>query len=350
MTKKRTRVMLASCLAVVLVLALAGSVVAAGGTTKSIKAIFSNIQLFDSKGQIIPSDSEPFIVNGRTFVPLRAIVEALGVNVDWDPATNNITIGAVKNAMQEKDIQIAQLQLKIAELQAQLDGNSSSSSSSSSSSDDADIKDLEKDLEDDYDKLEGIKIKDISLSGDERKVTVTIKLSVEKSDDEWEDLSKKDIEDWLEDLCDDIQKFYDDDTDISGKIKDEDNKTLVDFSKDGDDDVEVEIEGGDKTVDEVEDYLKENAEYSVDGVDFEISSINYRSSDKIDVTLTATEDASDLSTSDIKELVKDAGEDIAETFEEKCGENPETVIIDVEDEDGDELGNYEYDVDSRKVI
>lgn len=27
-----------------------------------------------------------------------------------------------------------------------------------------------------------------------------------------------------------------------------------------------------------------------------------------------------------------------------CGEDPETVIIDVEDEDGDDLGNYEYDV------
>ncbi len=40
---------------------------------------------FDSYGQ------KPVIVNGRTLVPLRAIFEAMGANVNWDDATRTVT-------------------------------------------------------------------------------------------------------------------------------------------------------------------------------------------------------------------------------------------------------------------
>ena len=35
---------------------------------------------------------QPVIVNGRTLVPIRAISEGMGANVDWDSATNTVTI------------------------------------------------------------------------------------------------------------------------------------------------------------------------------------------------------------------------------------------------------------------
>ena len=43
-------------------------------------------------GEILESDADAEIVNGRTFVPLRAIAEKLGADVDWDQETQSITL------------------------------------------------------------------------------------------------------------------------------------------------------------------------------------------------------------------------------------------------------------------
>lgn len=48
------------------------------------------IQVF-VKGQKLNFDSQPVIQNGRTLVPLRAIFEALGADVQWDNATRTVT-------------------------------------------------------------------------------------------------------------------------------------------------------------------------------------------------------------------------------------------------------------------
>ncbi len=37
-------------------------------------------------------DAAPFISNGRTVVPIRIIAEAFGAKIDWDGATQTITI------------------------------------------------------------------------------------------------------------------------------------------------------------------------------------------------------------------------------------------------------------------
>ncbi len=41
-------------------------------------------------GKVLPTDVAPIIRNGRTMVPFRAIFEALGAEVDYDPATNTV--------------------------------------------------------------------------------------------------------------------------------------------------------------------------------------------------------------------------------------------------------------------
>ena len=51
-------------------------------------------------GEILESDADAEIVNGRTFVPLRAIAEKLGADVDWDQDTQSITL--TKNAATTK--------------------------------------------------------------------------------------------------------------------------------------------------------------------------------------------------------------------------------------------------------
>ena len=42
-------------------------------------------------GQQIQMDSMPIIENGRTLVPMRGVLEAIGANVNWDSSTKTAT-------------------------------------------------------------------------------------------------------------------------------------------------------------------------------------------------------------------------------------------------------------------
>lgn len=46
----------------------------------------------------IELDSPPVIVDSRTLVPVRAISDALGVEVDWDAETRTVILATVNNA------------------------------------------------------------------------------------------------------------------------------------------------------------------------------------------------------------------------------------------------------------
>ncbi|WP_028549318.1 DL-endopeptidase inhibitor IseA family protein [Paenibacillus sp. UNC451MF] len=70
----------------------------AGPVTQTISAAYSNIKLYVNGQQIIPKDSdgvvvEPFIYDGTTYLPVRAVAEALKQTVNWDQASNSIYIG-----------------------------------------------------------------------------------------------------------------------------------------------------------------------------------------------------------------------------------------------------------------
>jgi hypothetical protein len=220
--KKRTRVLISALLAMILVLAVAAGVSATSGT-RSISAIFRNIQII-ANSKVVATDVEPFIVNGRTFVPLRAISEALGAWVDWNPTTNLVTVkgGASASEVENLKAQIAAKDAEIAKLKVQLGGKGGS------------LSQLQKDLTKDYDELEDVEIDALRLTGDKNKVTGNIDVDLDEFDDEWGDLSDSKIKSWLGKICLDIQDYYDDTTDITGKIRDIDSRdTLVTFSKDG---------------------------------------------------------------------------------------------------------------------
>lgn len=59
--------------------------------TEKIQVTYRNISI-QVNGKIIPSDQEPFLFGGRTFVPLRTIGEALNKKVDWDSTINQVII------------------------------------------------------------------------------------------------------------------------------------------------------------------------------------------------------------------------------------------------------------------
>lgn len=350
-SRGRSRVLLTAGLAVILVLAMSASAFAATGTTKKLSAIFKNIQVLVG-GQALQMETEPFIVNGRTYVPLRVIGEALGVGVDWNGDTNVITVGsaASEDELYQKDIQIAQLQLQVQELQAQLD-SASSSSTDDDDTDDDDIDDLEADLIDDYDSLEDVDIEDISLSGDEDDVTVAVEVDLGDYDDEWADLTNSEIKSWVSDICDDIQDFYSTSTDISGKIKDTDSgDTLVTFSKDGSSSLSISYKDddyrgdSDDDIDDLEDDLIDDYDW-LEEVEIEDLSLSGDEDDvevEIEVDLSDYDDEwADLSDSDIEYWLEDLCDDIQDYYSD------DTVIVGeiIDGYSDDTLVEFEMDGD-----
>lgn len=85
--------------AVVLCLVLlTATAYAAGYTTKTITVTYKDIKLNIEGTQVTPKDAngavvEPFIYNGTTYLPVRAVGQALGKQVSWDGNTNTVYIG-----------------------------------------------------------------------------------------------------------------------------------------------------------------------------------------------------------------------------------------------------------------
>ena len=89
--KKTVSVALA---AVLLILGLALSVSASSGS-KTAELFFCNIKIMMNGQEITPKDAngntvEPFIIDGTTYLPVRAVSGALGLNVEWDGDTNTV--------------------------------------------------------------------------------------------------------------------------------------------------------------------------------------------------------------------------------------------------------------------
>lgn len=63
----------------------------------TVERIFNNIKITLNGNNITPQDAngnivEPFIIDGTTYLPVRAISNALGLNVDWDSSTNTVVL------------------------------------------------------------------------------------------------------------------------------------------------------------------------------------------------------------------------------------------------------------------
>ncbi|MCL2225245.1 MAG: copper amine oxidase N-terminal domain-containing protein [Defluviitaleaceae bacterium] len=81
---------------VLLTILLSGAVtVAANAVTQYITVTFRGIRIVVDGEQITPRDGhgnvvEPFIWNGTTYLPVRAVAEAVGQDVRWDGATSTV--------------------------------------------------------------------------------------------------------------------------------------------------------------------------------------------------------------------------------------------------------------------
>ncbi len=66
--------------------------------SETAELFYNNIKIYIDGGEIVPKDAngntvEPFTMNGTTYLPVRAISNALGKDVEWDGATQSVYIG-----------------------------------------------------------------------------------------------------------------------------------------------------------------------------------------------------------------------------------------------------------------
>lgn len=79
-----------------MILSLCG-VASAKQETSAIEITYRGISIVLDGSEIIPTDAngtpvEPFIYNGTTYLPVRGVASALSLSVDWDSATNTVTL------------------------------------------------------------------------------------------------------------------------------------------------------------------------------------------------------------------------------------------------------------------
>lgn len=96
MKKTRTvRTFLAGVLVTLLVVAMIPPALAAAGKTITV---YPGISIYIDDQKLEPKDAngkpvEVFTYNGTTYLPVRAIAEALGKNVQWDGKTQSVYLG-----------------------------------------------------------------------------------------------------------------------------------------------------------------------------------------------------------------------------------------------------------------
>ncbi len=79
-------------------LVISSGTVFADSLSKTVTAVYNNIKIVIDGKEITPKDAngntvEPFIIDGTTYLPVRAVSEALGKEVDWDGTSNTVYIG-----------------------------------------------------------------------------------------------------------------------------------------------------------------------------------------------------------------------------------------------------------------
>ena len=77
---------------------------------KNIEVSYNDIQIVVNGIRIVPRDVngtivEPFIYNGTTYLPVRAVSEALGNAVEWDPTTYTVYVSERPNANNQEQAQ-----------------------------------------------------------------------------------------------------------------------------------------------------------------------------------------------------------------------------------------------------
>lgn len=105
MLKERMKGFIIGVITLTLIISMSLSVYALS-ETKSLTAIYSDIKIYVNEKLVTAKDAsgyvvEPFNYNGTVYLPVRAVSEALGQEVTWNPESKSVYIGQQPNAISE---------------------------------------------------------------------------------------------------------------------------------------------------------------------------------------------------------------------------------------------------------
>ncbi len=226
MKKFKTKLSIIVVLVFVFTMVIGSSAFAAWTSVQKVDA-YSGVKIFYNGQQVI-NPTQPLIINDSTYVPLRMIMELVGSGVTWDAVNYRVMLtGAGSKELAAKDKEIAELKKKITQLESTI----AEGKGGDLDEIEADLIDIFEDAGDEYFDDDRIKVT-LALSGDEDDLAYTIKLDFDRSS-EYEDLSdvsKSDIESFLDDVEEEIMDLIDgtdfEDADITGKLLDNDDSKL----------------------------------------------------------------------------------------------------------------------------
>lgn len=334
--RKNIKKILISSLAMVMVVGTV-AVTAPQITKKNIPATFGRVNV-TVDGENVTNKVEGFISNGVTYMPLRAISNVFGYTVNWNANTNMATLNSsgdnpalLKQQLRMKDVEIARLE---DELKKAKDGTSSVTGKS--------MRDIESDLQKDYDRFENIDWS-IRLKGDNRSIDleVEVDLGTSREKDRWDDLRDRDIETFIEDMVNDIQRDYRD-ADVKGYIRDSDaREDLYTFDKRGS--RRIDITRKTKTNasrSDMERDLEDKFRYlNDDKRDFSIRSFTVKEpyTDEYEIQVKTNAKEKDMTFG----LVNDFYKDVRDFFEGEY-RNAKVKEIEIQDTNGDRLDRKTY--------
>lgn len=222
----------------ILTLSIGSAVFAASGY-KDLRAWYNNIKIFKN-GQQVQLDFEPFIIDGYTYVPLRAVGELFEKDFDWDGVNYTINIkdrpdsglNAMMTQIVEQQVTISTLEAKVKSLEAELAKKPSVSS----------LSDLEKQLNKDYGKYKNVQF-DIDLYESKGNIEVRIYIDTRYDGTAWNKITSTNLKSYLQDIVDDILYEYKD-AKVTGFIEDEKtDKEVVTFTTSSKGTVSVSTKG-----------------------------------------------------------------------------------------------------------
>ncbi len=239
-------------LAIVLCVAMCYIPMQAAGYYKTKNVQYGGINLYYN-GVYQNVASKAVVIDGTTYLPVRAFGNMLGLSMNWDQNTQTVSITGTTDTVisaqaeiKAKDYQIAALTKELNELKnAGVVAGTTSSNSSSTNYDTtygtdilgSELTDTRKALENDFsDYFSDIDF-DFAFSLSSSKLRLTVEIDNSSDYNAFNKLSRSEVVDFMEDICDAIRDRHDN-IPIVGTIKyTNSNKTLYSFNYSKSDDL-----------------------------------------------------------------------------------------------------------------
>lgn len=99
----KTKLHAKSFIAGIIITMMLFTIILAEPIENTIRIFYNNIKIYVDNKLVNPLDTagnkvEPFIYNGTTYLPVRAVGQAIGKEVNWDGKTNSVFIGAYEGS------------------------------------------------------------------------------------------------------------------------------------------------------------------------------------------------------------------------------------------------------------